>query len=117
MCKSKQDSWNEQRAAFYVSGAWIACSRSYRKAHPLCERCLKKGEISPAEEAHHRIKLTPQNINNPDITLNWDNMESLCSKCHKEEHNKQRSEQKKSGQRWRINADGDVVFCDTPLGA
>ena len=99
--QSKQDTWNEQRAAFYVSGAWIACSRSFRKAHPLCERCLKKGKISPAEEAHHRIKLTPQNINNPDITLNWDNMELLCKDCHEEERERAKG-------RWKVDENGHV---------
>ena len=27
---------------FYSSKAWEKKSKAYRKAHPLCERCLKK---------------------------------------------------------------------------
>lgn len=37
---------------------------------------------------HHKIPLTPENIYNPEITLNWDNLELLCSSCHSIEHNK-----------------------------
>ena len=33
-----------------------ACKRirdKYAKAHPLCERCLKEGRVTPMEEVHH----------------------------------------------------------------
>ena len=111
-----KEEWAAMRAAFYVGIAWIDCSREYRKAHPLCERCLARHEISASKEAHHKIRLTPQNINNPDITLNWDNLEALCEDCHKKEHRQQRFEQKKSNQRWRINNTGDVILQDSPQG-
>lgn len=47
----------------------------------LCVRCGKPGEI-----VHHKIYLTPENIGNPDISLNPDNLETLCRDCHALEH-------------------------------
>lgn len=104
LTKAQKKAWQEEREAFYASGPWIACARAYRKAHPLCERCLQKREISFSEECHHKEKLTPENINNPDITLNWDNIEALCGKCHRKEHKKQ------ADRRWTVDENG-VVTC------
>ena len=52
----------------------------------LCVDCRKRGIITPAEEVHHIIEITPDNINNPEITLNPDNLVSLCRECHKARH-------------------------------
>ncbi|MEO2848988.1 HNH endonuclease, partial [Lacticaseibacillus paracasei] len=35
---------------------------------------------------HHKHYITADNINDPSITLNWDNLEYLCFDCHQEEH-------------------------------
>ena len=42
----------------------------------------------PAEEVHHIIKLTPANIDDPEISLNLDNLVSLCHDCHAKRHAK-----------------------------
>jgi hypothetical protein len=39
---------------------------------------------------HHKTYITPTNINNPDITLNFNNLEFVCHDCHNEEHLKAR---------------------------
>lgn len=68
---------------FYDSTAWKKCKRSYiSKVHGLCERCGEPGYI-----VHHKKYLTPNNINNPDVALNHDNLEYLCLACHNKEHN------------------------------
>ena len=91
---------------FYKSGAWKACSKSYRDAHPLCERCLAEGKTTPSAEAHHKIRLTPQNLGRPEIALCWDNIEALCEDCHKKEHRKKK--------RWSVDDDGNVLMEDPP---
>ena len=53
-------------------------------------------EEEQCDEVHHKIPLTPENIYNPEITLNWDNLELLCSSCHSIEHNKKRVENHKN---------------------
>jgi 5-methylcytosine-specific restriction endonuclease McrA len=52
----------------------------------LCERCLKAGQYVPGYILHHKIELTPRNINEPGIAFGWDNLELLCIDCHNEEH-------------------------------
>ena len=87
--------------SFYKSSAWMKCAKAYRNDRGgLCERCWAKGLIVPGEEVHHKIKLTPENINDPAIALNWDNLEPLCDACHKAEH--------KPTTRWRCDALGHV---------
>lgn len=68
---------------FYNSKEWIKCREGYKQStlDQLCERC---GE--PGDEVHHKIYLTPENINDPYITLSWDNLELLCMSCHSKEH-------------------------------
>lgn len=68
---------------FYNSKEWKKCREAYRNntKDKLCERC---GE--PGDEVHHIIYLTPNNINDPYITLSWDNLELLCQSCHSKEH-------------------------------
>ena len=67
---------------FYHSRAWRKCRNAYYVSqHGLCERCGNAGLI-----VHHIIELTPKNINDPNITLNWNNLELVCQACHNAEH-------------------------------
>lgn len=85
---------------FYTSWEWIKCARAYKKSKGgLCERCWSRGLIVPAAEVHHKVKLTPENITDPQIALNWDNLECLCKNCHMEEH---------SRTRWRADELGHI---------
>ena len=73
---------------FYKSTAWVNCRNSYMsKVGGLCEKCKEKGRIVPAEEVHHKTWLNPRNLNDPSITLNYDNLIALCRECHRREHN------------------------------
>ena len=92
---------------FYVSPAWKKCARSYRRSvGGLCERCREAGLIVPAEEVHHKIRLTPENINRPEVALNWENLIALCKECHMKEHRKEK--------RWKVDEDGNVTPKDPP---
>lgn len=71
---------------FYKSAAWIKCRKAFLSIHPYCNRCEQAGKITPAEHVHHKIWLSPKNIHDPYITLNWDNLEALCHDCHTKEH-------------------------------
>ena len=86
--------------AFYSSRAWRKCRESFLKSkEKLCEVCLGKGMIEPATQVHHRQPITPENLKNPAITLNHDNLMALCEKCHSEQHHKRR---------WRCDPEGHV---------
>lgn len=73
---------------FYTSWKWAKCRRGFIESRGgLCERCLKRGIINAGEpgrplEVHHKIALTVDNVNDPAVTLNWDNLELLCKDCH-----------------------------------
>ena len=94
--------------AFYVSGKWRKCRTEYAKSvGNLCERCRKRGIINPGTkkqplETHHKIRLTDENINDPSITLNWNNLELLCKDCHDEER-------QRKPKRWKVGPDGRVT--------
>ena len=73
---------------FYASTAWKKCRLSYiNSVNGLCERCLSKyNKITPGYICHHKILLTPININNPEVTLNHEHLEYVCKPCHDDEH-------------------------------
>ena len=67
---------------FYKSKAWEKTRKAYYiSKYGLCERCGRPGAI-----VHHRIYLTPQNINDPNVTLSLENLELVCQDCHNNEH-------------------------------
>lgn len=73
--------------SFYHSKDWENARESaLRRDGRLCQRCLKGGDITPATMVHHIIELTPDNINDPNITCGLDNLVSLCDLCHKKTH-------------------------------
>jgi 5-methylcytosine-specific restriction enzyme A len=57
---------------------WLARARAYRKQHPLCVMCYKRGKLTPAQCVDHII---PHQGNSQ---LFWDegNWQSLCNPCH-----------------------------------
>ena len=72
---------------FYHTPSWRKCRETYLESvNHLCERCLQKGLYVSARVVHHKIHLTEDNISNPDIVLNFDNLEALCQDCHNKEH-------------------------------
>ena len=72
----------EWAKSFYRSKAWRKCRDSFLiSKFNMCERC---GEV--ALIVHHKTYLTPYNINDSNVSLNWDNLEALCLDCHNKEH-------------------------------
>ena len=72
---------------FYNSPAWKECRAAYRKqVGGLCEQCLKRGIYTAGVIVHHKVHLTPETIQLPEIALNFNNLELLCRDCHAQEH-------------------------------
>lgn len=105
---------------FYSSKAWQDCRNEYAKRrHYLCENCLRKGIYKPGEIVHHKIELDPINIENPEIALNFDNLELLCRECHANRHemsggrwaevNRRKRAKRDASRRYRIHPDGTVT--------
>ena len=96
----------EYALPFYRSKAWLQCRDGYIKSvNGLCERCLSKGETTPGKIVHHKVHITPNNVNDPNITLNWDNLEYLCQDCHNQEHHAREA----TGEGLRFNSMGELV--------
>jgi 5-methylcytosine-specific restriction endonuclease McrA len=70
------------QTAFYKSRAWQKTQAAFMASkNGICERC---GD--PARIVHHKTYITAENINDPAVTLAWDNLEALCQTCHTREH-------------------------------
>lgn len=84
--------------AFYNSKKWRRVSTAYMTSQNyICERCGK-----PAVICHHKIWLNGENVKDPYIALNPDNLEALCMDCHNAEHGRQHSV-------ILFNADGSIA--------
>lgn len=65
------------------STAWQRCRTGYIDHRVgidggLCEVCRESlGYI-----VHHKIQLTPLNVNDPTVALNWGNLSYECKACH-----------------------------------
>lgn len=82
-----------------------------------CQRCGDTGSL----EVHHKIHLTPYNINNADITLNEKNLHTLCRNCHFAEHEEEKKRGNKSKEKkqecetgFRFDENGFLVPIDSP---
>lgn len=68
---------------FYNSHKWQKCRDGYiheriQMDGGICEVC--KDNIGYI--VHHKETITEENINNPKVTLNYDNLMYVCKKCH-----------------------------------
>lgn len=83
---------------FYASTLW-RLNREYalKRDRYTCRRCGRLATV-----VHHKIHLTRDNISNPQISLNPDNLESLCDDCHKLEHDNERKDGNVSDEQKKI---------------
>ena len=77
----------EYAKKFYKSKQWAEVrEKVWQRDRGLCQRCLKNGVIKEANTIHHINPITPDNINDPEVTLNPDNLVTLCMDCHAAVH-------------------------------
>ena len=104
---------------FYHSKAWKDTREAYFNAqHGLCERCARAGKLTRGEIVHHIQHLSPQNIDDPRITLNFNNLMLVCRDCHALEHGEiYEAKQKARPARVAFDVDGNVVQLPPKQGA
>jgi len=82
--KSERERYDKyERAWDYgkkYGGKWKKIRARYVKVHPLCERCLAEGRITPVEEVHHILPVNRGGTNDDG------NLMSLCRSCHNKIH-------------------------------
>lgn len=71
---------------FYKNRQWRKCRESYiakRRAIDggMCEECGER----LGYYVHHTVLLTPENIEDPMVSLNHDKLEYVCKHCHDRE--------------------------------
>jgi predicted kinase len=72
--------------AFYCRKEYLSLAQQCKVASGgTCARCGGTFDIADLRP-HHKIELTLDNIDDVNITLNPDNIEVLCYKCHDEIH-------------------------------
>lgn len=76
---------------FYNSKEWAKVrDLVLMRDHYKCTQCGDTGIL----EVHHIIHLNEKNINDKAVTLNTDNLRTLCRDCHFKEHAQDRKEAK-----------------------
>ena len=96
---------------FYKSAAWRACRDAYMKTVcGLCEICLANGILRPADIVHHKVHLDDRSAKDPEIALNFANLQAVCIDCHNTLHFG-----KKQKRRYKITEVGVEILDDAPL--
>jgi len=92
--------------AFYKSKEWQQVRDFVLKRDAYLCRCG-----APAVDVHHIIHLTPQNIMDPTISLNPENLISLCKDCHYAEHRGEHGAGRKNSEAYpyEFDASGQLV--------
>lgn len=70
---------------FYASKAWKKTRKAYIDSLDnggMCKKCLEYGIYKHGYIVDHIIPIDINNIDNPEITLNWNNLQYLCIECH-----------------------------------
>ena len=99
----------EYAEPFYKSMAWKRTSEAYRKSvGGMCEVCWSKGIARAGEIVHHKVHISPENINDTNITLNWNNLQLVCRECHAKAHSRKQL-------RYTFDEYGRIIPHDTPL--
>jgi len=93
---------------FYHSRKWLKVRLlCLIRDHYICQECGEAAYI-----VHHIIELSPQNINDPSISLNLSNLESVCHDCHNHIHDMCESKSLTEG--LGFTDDGDIIEVRKP---
>ncbi|KAA6338638.1 hypothetical protein EZS27_013381 [termite gut metagenome] len=82
-----------ERSDIYNTPQWKRLRNAKYIENPLCERCLEKGIIKPAEHIHHIISFmqTDNQLRRLELAFDYSNLQALCTDCHNEIHNHKKS--------------------------
>lgn len=69
----------------------------------MCQIC----KMPNSSTVHHIKELTPMNIDDSSISINPDNLVTLCNRCHNLIHD--RYKHNEDTQRYTFDADGNVI--------
>jgi hypothetical protein len=74
--------YGEKLEKFYHSAKWKRCREAFiAYKHGICDICGKRGYL-----VHHIIELDDSNVDDPNVSLSFSNLQLLCVKCHNVVH-------------------------------
>lgn len=73
---------NIRYARFYASSQWKKLRLRKLAEQPLCEVCLRNGNITAATIVHHKTEIK----NDWTKRLDYASLESICQTCHNKTH-------------------------------
>ena len=71
------EGYRHHNTAFYQSRRWRSLRALKLQKDPLCEECMRKGVLVPAQMVDHIVP-----INKGGAPLDLNNLQSLCNHCH-----------------------------------
>jgi 5-methylcytosine-specific restriction protein A len=76
--QQQADSTRGNSAERGYDSKWRKARAGWLRSHPLCMRCDKQGQVTPASVVDHIV------AHRGDMTLFWNNAnwQSLCATCH-----------------------------------
>ena len=84
---TKQNNNKKERMKIYNSPRWESLRKTKLQQQPLCEVCLLSGVVSIAEDVHHVVSFMQfSGQKRYDVAFNFDNLQSICKRCHGKEH-------------------------------
>lgn len=93
--------------SFYSSAAWLTFSSMIRASRfSICELC----GAPDAREVHHLVHIKRDNIADPAVTLNADNVMLLCRHCHYAIHERGKLRARRSS----FDALGNIINVHEP---
>lgn len=93
----------------YNSRRWRAMREMKLRETPLCEICEKDGRITPATQVHHQHEISLGLTENDmlEIAFDYNNLQSLCERCHMrlhgDRHRKRNKQRQTNDEEWNSN--------------
>ena len=86
--KNKDTLANRERMQIYNTARWRELRKAKLRNNPLCECCLKEGITTATEDIHHVVSFMDyRGYERTRVAFDWDNLMSLCKRCHQQMHN------------------------------
>lgn len=87
--RKNENTLRQERMEIYNTSRWRELRLVKLMRNPLCEMCLKDGRVTPTEDVHHIVSFMSVYDHQQRLTLafDFDNLMSLCKKCHQKVHN------------------------------
>ncbi len=102
----------EWSKSFYNSAEWKLQRAAVLKRDRYL--CTEPGCCRTAEEVHHVVELTEQNVDDPNISLALSNLRSLCSSCHKRITKRMKRKEDSILEKIIFDKDGYPIPADIP---